>query len=178
MSELLPVRRLQPRRRGTDETSAWVRSLRLRLFETSADGRPRPVKTDIPAKDVKHVLLTIAQYVDQNGVAWPGFQTLADDTEMSWDSIRRRIADAEYLRLIVRVRRWRDDDGAVNYDGRGRETSGEIRFVFDTTQDELDELLMRRRSGAAAADESGDDVAGTEEAIDLGCAHAAHPMNP
>ncbi len=175
-TEAVPTARLQRGRRGTDAASVWVRGLRLRLFDDSADGKPRLVKTDIPAKDVKHLLLTIAQYVDHDGCCFPSFQTLADDTEMSWDSIKRRLADAEYLKLIVRYRRWRDPNGNINDEGRGRETSGEIRFLFDTTQEEIDALLDARRADAGPSvvpDEMPGEIGPPGE---LGCADSP-PQN-
>jgi hypothetical protein len=114
-----PSIKLQPKRRGTDAASAWARALRLRLFDERGDGKARIINTGIPAKDVKHLLLTIAQYVDHEGRCFPSFQTLADDTEMSWDSIKRRLADLEYLNLIARR-----DPAALRYQpGRNRRAS-------------------------------------------------------
>jgi hypothetical protein len=170
-----PSIKLQPKRRGTDAASAWARALRLRLFDERGDGKARIINTGIPAKDVKHLLLTIAQYVDHEGRCFPSFQTLADDTEMSWDSIKRRLADLEYLNLIARFRRWRDENGDINEVGRGRETSGEIRLLFDTSQEEIDALLWARQQGGDGKHQEPDEEASAPPADDdprVGCANS------
>lgn len=50
----------------------------------------------------KLVLLAIADYADDRGIAWPSQMTLAAETEMSDRSIRTALRDLERINLISR----------------------------------------------------------------------------
>ena len=53
----------------------------------------------------KCLLVTLANYADENGVCWPSQARLAHETEMSVDSVQRRLRELERDGLIVRQRR-------------------------------------------------------------------------
>ena len=53
----------------------------------------------------KLVLLTIADYADEDGVAWPAQKTIARESELADRSIRRALADLEKANLLRREKR-------------------------------------------------------------------------
>jgi DNA-binding transcriptional regulator YhcF (GntR family) len=57
----------------------------------------------------KAVLLAIANYADEEGIAWPSQEQLADDTELSRHTIMRAMDSLEELGLLNRERRHRGD---------------------------------------------------------------------
>lgn len=105
----------------------------------------------------KSVLRAIADYADENGYAFPSLSRLADDCDLSVDSVRRRIKLLEEIGIIVTFRCWMDEHGKRNSDGRGRETSRDIRLPLD---------LVRTRE---TADPDGVDAA--EEGVPLANSH-------
>jgi DNA-binding transcriptional MocR family regulator len=50
----------------------------------------------------KLVLLTLADYADDNGICWPSQRTLADETELTDRSIRNALGDLEGIGLLDR----------------------------------------------------------------------------
>jgi hypothetical protein len=112
-------------RYGSDYARAWSRRLRF---------------GDVRAKSV---LNAICNYVDENGHCFPSIGTLADDTDQSVDSVRRRLQFLERVGVLVRFGRWYDDHGKVNQDGRGRRTSDEIRLIFDARQEDIDAAIAQ-----------------------------------
>jgi len=81
----------------------------------------------------KLILMAIANYADEHAVAWPSHGKLAEDCEMSTATVKRRIAQLEEQGLLVTFRAWMDEHGVRNRDGRGRETSKEIRLNLART---------------------------------------------
>lgn len=73
----------------------------------------------------KLVLLTLADYADDTGMAWPSQQTLAEDTELNVRSIRRALIDLEKLPLIKRYKRAPMPSG--------ERQSDRIQLLLDTT---------------------------------------------
>lgn len=136
---------------GSDAAGTWARNLCLRVGEEDAAGKWKWERSHIPALGCKATLLALCQYVDEEGKCWPSTSTLADNTDQSWDSVNRRLADLEYLGIIARAPRWRDESGIVNKDGRGRSTTAEIMLLFDVTQADIDAKLWER--AIAAKDE-------------------------
>ena len=57
----------------------------------------------------KIILLCLANYADEHGRCWPSQATLADQTEQSPDTVRRRLVDLEARGLIRREERRRPD---------------------------------------------------------------------
>ena len=64
-------------------------------------------KTGSPT--MKSVLVSVADYADERGIAWPSQKQLSLDTEMSTRSIMRALADLEELGFLKRKRRTRSD---------------------------------------------------------------------
>lgn len=72
------------------------------------------VKTGSPA--IKLVLLTLANFADDEGYCFPSQKTLAEITECGERSIRRYLDKLESMGIIRRVRRHRED-GSRTSDG-------------------------------------------------------------
>lgn len=94
----------------------------------------------------KLILMAIANYADEHAVAWPSHSRLARDCEMSVATVKRRVAHLEELGVLVTFRCWLDEHGIRNRDGRGRETSREIRLdlsksdvVADASDDDVED---------------------------------------
>lgn len=107
---------IRPRRRqriASDEAHAWARHLRLGNAYA------------------KSVLLALTHYVNDAGVCIAGLSTLADDTDLSVDTVRKRLKFLEEIGVIARFPRWIDDRGRANSDGRGKQTTDEIRLMID-----------------------------------------------
>ena len=96
----------------------------------------------------KSVLRAIADYADEFGHCWPSLARLAQDCDLSVDSVRRRLRTLEDIGLIVTFRTWLDDNGKRNQDGKGRETSREIRLLLD---------VLRTRDDLESGNDNGDD---------------------
>lgn len=100
-------------RLGADTARVWARELCL--------GNPY----------AKSVLLAVANYMNEDGAAWPGISTISRDTDISEDTVIGRLRWLENIGAIALFKCWVDEHGRRNYDGRGRVTSNEIRFLFD-----------------------------------------------
>lgn len=111
--------RPERRRVGSDEARVWARKLPLH----------NPL--------AKSVMLALANYVHDEPRCWPSLSTISEDTDQSEQTVRRRLVWLEELGVIVRRARWFDDDGRINYDGRGRRTSDEITFLMDVDGEAL-----------------------------------------
>lgn len=98
---------------GADAARVWARELRL--------GNPY----------AKAILLAVANYMNEDGSAWPGLATLSRDTDITQDTIIRRLRWLTDIGAIAMFKTWIDENGRRNHDGRGRPTSTEIRFLFD-----------------------------------------------
>jgi len=107
-----------PRRRsreriGADTARVWARELDLR----------NPY--------AKSILLALANYMNEDGSAWPGIVTISRDTDISEETVTKRLRWLETIGAIAMLKCWVDENGRRNHDGRGRPTSSEIRFLFD-----------------------------------------------
>lgn len=123
---------------GADHARLWVRKINLRN----------------PA--AKAVLLAAANYMNEDGAAWPGVATLAQDTDLSEDTVINRLRWCESVGVIALFKAWVDENGNRNHDGNGRVTSSSIRFMFDTPREEIEEAAAgatrsRPLRGAALA---------------------------
>lgn len=114
-------------RLGADDASRWARKMNL--------GNPF----------AKSVLRALSNYMNEDGSAFPGVATLATDTDLSEDTVVGRLRWLESIGAIAIFKCWVDDNGNRNFEGRGRVTSNEIRFLYDTTKADIE---------AAAADAS------------------------
>lgn len=113
------------RRIAADEAHSWARNLRL--------GNPY----------AKMVLTALSLYVNGDGICYvaigDGVETgLAFDTELSPDTVRKRLAWLEQIGAVARFAQWLDAAGKRNGDGRGKRTSDEIRLLIDADQDEIE----------------------------------------
>jgi hypothetical protein len=125
----------RPRRIAADEAHAWARNLRL--------GNPF----------AKLVLSMLTLYVDGNGICFVGIEALADDTELSADTVRKRLAWLEQVGAIARFPQWLDAHGRRNGEGRGKRTSDEIRLLIGADPDGIEGRAKGRDMGDAAAAE-------------------------
>jgi hypothetical protein len=127
MSMRATARRKVRERIGSDDARVWARELRLR----------NPY--------AKSVLMAIANYMNEDGTAFPGLATIARDTDISEDVVSKRLRWLEEIGAIALFKCWRDDAGRRNYEGRGKPTSSEIRFLFDA---DIEEIEARAASSA------------------------------
>jgi DNA-binding transcriptional ArsR family regulator len=113
-------------RRGvaSDEAHAWARSLPL----NNPNG--------------KTVLRALALYVNGEGCCFVGIDQLAEDTDLSADTVRRRLVWLEQVGAIVRLPQWLDGNGRRNGDGKGKRTSDEIRLLLDADIDEIEKRAL------------------------------------
>lgn len=108
---------------GADYARAWARQICLRNPHAKA------------------VLMALANYMNEDGSAYPGIATIARDTDLSEDTVVGRLKWMSELGLIALFKCWIDENGRRNHDGRGRVTSSEIRFLFDVDVDEIEEKI-------------------------------------
>lgn len=120
------------RRIAADEAHSWARNLRLK----------NPY--------AKLVLGMLTLYVNGEGVCFVGIEALAEDSELSADTVRKRLAWLEHVGAIARFPQWIDANGKRNSEGRGKRTSDEIRLLMDVDPDVIE------------ARAQGDDTAGDE----------------
>lgn len=113
-------------RRGvaSDEAHAWARSLPL----NNPNG--------------KTVLRALALYVNGEGCCFVGIEQLAEDTDLSADTVRRRLVWLEQVGAIVRLPQWLDGNGRRNGEGKGKRTSDEIRLLLDADIDEIEQRAL------------------------------------
>lgn len=108
------------RRIAADEAHAWARNLRLGNHHA------------------KSVLRSLTLYVDGDGFCFVGIEQLADDCELSADTVRRRLVWLEEIGSISRQSQWIDASGVRNGEGRGKRTSDLIRLLVEADQDEIE----------------------------------------
>jgi hypothetical protein len=108
------------RRIASDEAHAWARNLRLGNLHA------------------KMVLSMLSLYVDGDGEAYVAISSLAEDCELSADTVRKRLAWLEEVGAITRKRQWIDEKGRRNSEGRGRQTTDLIRLLLDADLDEIE----------------------------------------
>jgi hypothetical protein len=108
------------RRVASDEAHAWARSLQLH--------NPH----------AKTVLRALALYVDGEACCFVGLDQLALDTDLSADTVRRRLVWLEEIGVIARVSQWLDSNGRRNGEGRGKRTSDLIRLLLDADEDAIE----------------------------------------
>jgi len=114
----------KPRARhvASDEAHAWARSLKL--------NNP----------NAKTVLRALALYVNGEGSCFVGLDQLSEDTDLSPDTVRRRLVWLEQIGAILRLAPWLDENGRRNAQGRGKRTTDEIRLLLAADIDEIERL--------------------------------------
>jgi hypothetical protein len=113
-------KKLRTRHVASDEAHAWARSLPL--------NNP----------NAKTVLRALALYVNGEGACFVGIEQLAEDTDLSADTVRRRLVWLEQIGAIVRLPQWLDGNGRRNSDGKGKRTSDEIRMLLQADIDDIE----------------------------------------
>src|SRR4051812_27667772 len=78
----------------------------------------------------KSLLRAIADYAGEEGTCFPSIGRLSRDCEFSEDTVRRKLRALEDAEFLVRIKSWMDEQGRRNTEGRGRETSHEIRLLL------------------------------------------------
>lgn len=120
-------------RMGSDAAHTWARNLRL--------GNPY----------AKSVLLALTLYVNDEGSCFAGIGSLADDTDLSEDTVRKRLRWLEEIGAIARFARFRDENGRVNTEGRGKRTTDDIRLLIESDPEDIE-------ARAAGLDRNAEDV--------------------
>lgn len=108
------------RRIAADEAHAWARNLRL--------NNPH----------AKLTLSMVSLYVDGDGYCFVSIPTLADDTELSTQTVRNRLAWLEQIGAIARLPQWIDEYGRRNGECKGKRTSDLIRLMLDVDVDVIE----------------------------------------
>jgi Helix-turn-helix domain len=108
------------RRIAADEAHAWARNLKLGNIHA------------------KLVLSMLSLYVDGDGVCWVSAQTLAEDCELSDDTVRRRLAWLDEIGAIAKSPQWIDEEGRRNGKGDGRRTTDRIQLLYDADVDNIE----------------------------------------
>jgi Helix-turn-helix domain len=103
---------LRARRIASDEALACARNLRL--------GNPQ----------AKLILSMVTLYVDGEGCCFVSIPALAEDCEMSPDTVRRRLAWLESIGVITRTPQWIDAQGQRKSTGPGRRSSDLIELMI------------------------------------------------
>lgn len=114
------LKKQRARRVASDEAHAWARSLQL----NNPNG--------------KSVLRAVANYVNGEGSCFVGLDQLAEDTDLSIDTVRRRLVWLEQIGAVVRMPQWLDANGRRNGEGRGKRSSDDIRLLLDTDIDAIE----------------------------------------
>ncbi|WP_315774879.1 MULTISPECIES: hypothetical protein [unclassified Bradyrhizobium] len=115
-----PREKRRARHIAADEAHAWARSL------------------DLKNPYAKGVLKSLSIYVNGEGRCFVGLDQLALDTDLSVDTVRRRMVWLEEIGAITRIPQWVDEHGRRNGDGRGKRTSDLIVLHLDRDADEIE----------------------------------------
>jgi hypothetical protein len=110
----------RPRRIAADEAHSWARNLRLGNIQA------------------KLVLSMLSLYVNGDGICWVSAGALAEDCELSDDTVRRRLAWLDQIGAVARVPQWIDENGSRNGDGKGRRTTDKIKLLYDADADDIE----------------------------------------
>lgn len=144
---------------ASDEAHAWARSLAL--------NNP----------NAKTVLRALALYVNGEGSCFVGIDQLSDDTDLSADTVRRRLVWLEQIGAIVRLPQWLDENGRRNPDGRGKRTTDEIRLLLAADVDEIE----RRARGSLepnSSTETNEISPSTEQGLEEGSESVSPQLAP
>jgi hypothetical protein len=113
-------------------------SRRMRIAADIAHGWARNFK--LGDAHAKSVLMATSLYVNDEGSCFVGIPTLADDTELSQNTVRRKLEWLEEVRAIKRIPQWLDAYGRRTSDPlqRGNRTSDEIKLCLDVDPAEIE----------------------------------------
>lgn len=133
----LDARRPRPRRIAADEAHSWARNLRLN----------NPL--------AKLLLSMLTLYVQSDGSCYAGIETLAEDTELSPDTVRKRLAWLEQVGAIARLPQWVDGSGRRNGEGRGKRTTDEIRLLLSADVESIELRALGHDPESSESQKSG-----------------------
>jgi hypothetical protein len=142
----------RPRRIASDEALSWARNLRLN----------NPY--------AKMLLCMLSLYVDGEGYCFVSIPALAEDTELSPQTVRGRLAWLEDdAGVIARLPQWVDELGRRNSDGKGRRTSDLIRLLIGVDTGAVEARVSREvdppsQTGSAGPSSDADPMPGTGSA--------------
>ncbi len=108
------------RRIAADEAHSWARNLKLGNIHA------------------KLVLSMLTLYVDYEGVCWVSATALAEDCEISDDTVRKRLAWLDEIGAIAKTPQWIDASGRRNGDGNGKRTTDKIRLLYDADPSDIE----------------------------------------
>ena len=94
-------------------------------------------------------------YVDGDGVCFVSIPALAEDCELSSQTVRDRLAWLEEIGVIARTPQWIDEYGHRNGNNKGRRTSDLIRLMIDLDESGIEaraEESRRPNSASQAVD--------------------------
>lgn len=153
----------RPRRIAADEAHAWARNLRF-----------------YGNHQAKLLLATLTLYIDAEGCSFVSIPQLAEDTELSTQTIRRRLVWLESVGVIERIPLWIDEYGNRNSEARGKRTSDRIRLCLDRDADDIEEGIARLNSGTddAAASDTGHHSAEFSPTSQIGLNSEAETVSP
>lgn len=140
----VPVVRLIHRCRLTVDATKKRRARHVASDEAHAWARSLPLNNP----NAKTVLRALALYVNGEGCCFVGIDQLSEDTDLSADTVRRRLVWLEQIGAIVRLAQWLDENGRRNSEGRGKRTTDEIRLLLHADIDDIE----RRASGQESSD--------------------------
>lgn len=144
-------RKRRPRRIAADEAHAWARNLRL--------GNPY----------AKLVLSMLTIYVNGEGSCFVAISTLAEDCELAENTVRRRLAFLEEVGVLARIPQWRDENGRINTEGRGKRTTDDIRLLVNADPDDIEARALGNGNDEGGAEDG--EFRGSNETPD-------EPLNP
>lgn len=139
----------RPRRIASDEAHAWARNLRLGNLQA------------------KIVLSMLSLYIDGEGVCFVGIPQLAEDCELSPDTVRRRLSWLQDIGAISRQEQWIDGYGNRNGQGRGKRTTDRIVLLIGSDVDAI-EARAAGRDVPESPIESTSISPGWQQGLDVG----------
>ena len=128
--------RRRPRRVASDEAHSWARHLKLHHA------------------GAKHVLSALSLYVNGEGCCYVGIDQLAEDTDMSANTVRRRLLwlDQDHVGAITRIPQYIDEYGKRN-GVRGKRTTDLIRLNLHADPGEIERRALGDKDGGERDDE-------------------------
>ncbi|MBN8972935.1 MAG: hypothetical protein J0H51_13070 [Rhizobiales bacterium] len=108
--------------------------------------------------------MMLSLYIDSDGCAFVSIPTLAEDAELSAQTIRRRLVWLEEIGAVARVPQWIDAAGRRNGDQNGKRTTDLIMFLYSSDPD----LIERRARGEQVAEQRFSPIRQTGLNVDTG----------
>jgi Helix-turn-helix domain len=113
---------------GADSAHSWARNLTL--------GNPH----------AKAVLMALCFYVNDEGACFCSISTLAQDTDLSENTVRSRLRWLDDIGAIVRIPQWLDEHGRRTYIVGGKRTSDEIKLLLDEDADTIEDRARNKEN--------------------------------